>query len=229
VQTGWDAVFKEAQAVKIPVFLVDRDVTVSDPSLYPVTRVAADFVHEGTVAATWLAQTSNGVCNILELQGVTGSSATIDRTNGFNTAIAKFPKMKIVASMSGDFTRNGGQKAMTALIRSQNDLKGICAIWSHNDDMLLGALVALKAAGIKTGQGGILTVSIDGVTDIFKAMADGDASATVELRPDMGTEAFQAVRDYFAGKPVPKRIVVSSPMWFPDTAAEQYAKRSAGR
>lgn len=232
VETGWDAVLKEAQDAKIPVVLVDRDVKVSDPSLYPVTRVAADFNHEGRLAASWLAAASAGTkwvsgCNIVELQGTTGSSAALDRAAEFGDELKLFPSMKIVASQNGDFTRDGGQKAMEALIKSQNNLQDVCAIWSHNDDMLLGALVALKAAGIKTGPSGILTISVDGVCDMFKAMADGDTSANVTLLPDLGPLAYQAVRDAIAGKSMPKWIVMPSPMNFPATAAAKYAACSA--
>jgi len=232
VETGWDAVLKEAQDAKIPVILVDRDVKVSDPALYPITRVAADFNHEGRLAASWLAAASAGTpwasgCNIVELQGTTGSSAAIDRATGFADVLKLFPAMKIVASQNGDFTRDGGQKAMEALIKSQNNLKDICAIWAHNDDMLLGALVALKAAGIKTGSGGILTVSVDGVCDMFKAMADGNTTANVTLLPDLGPLAYQAVRDVLAGKTLPKWIVMPSPMNFPDSAAAKYKACSA--
>src|SRR6202142_2496741 len=189
VETGWDAVLKEAQDAKIPLLTVDRDVTVSDPSLTPTTHVGADFDHEGRLAASFLAMASAtnpkwaGGCNIVELQGTTGASAAVDRAKGFGEELALFPLLKIVASQNGDFTRDGGQKAMEALIKSTNNLQDICAIWSHNDDMLLGALVALKAAGIKTGKGGILTVSVDGVCDAYKAMADGDFSANVVLLP----------------------------------------------
>jgi len=208
VDTGWDAVLKEAKDAKIPLMTVDRDVTVSDPSLV-ATHVGADFDHEGRLAASFLAMASAedpkwaGGCSIVELQGTTGSSAAVDRAKGFGEELALFPLLKIVASQNGDFTRDGGQKAMEALIKSQNNLKDVCAIWSHNDDMLLGALVALKAAGIKTGAGGILTVSVDGVCDAYKAMADGDFSANVVLLPSLGVQAYQAARDIIAGKTVP--------------------------
>ena len=233
VETGWDAVLKEAKDAKIPVILVDRGVKVADDSLY-VTRVAADFNHEGRLAAAWLASAVAGTkwasgCNIVEMQGTVGSSAALDRMKGFGEVLALFPSMKIVATQSGDFTRDGGKKVMEGFIKSQNNLKDVCAIWSHNDDMLLGAIQALKEAGIKSGKGGILTISVDGVTDVFKAMADGDASATVELLPDLGPLAFQAVRATLDGKTVEKRILMPSPMWFPDTAADQYAKRSAAK
>jgi len=229
VETGWDAVLKEAQTAKIPVVLVDRNVKVADPALYPVTHVAADFNHEGRLAGAWLAQASIGNCNIVELQGTTGSSAALDRAKGFGETIALFPGMKIVASQVGDFTRDGGQKAMEGMIKSTNNLKDVCAIWAHNDDMLLGAIVALKAAGIKTGKGGLLTISIDGVNDIFKAMADGDASANIELIPDLGPLAYQAVRDAIAGKTLPAWTVMPSPMHFPAEAAAEYAKRTAAK
>jgi simple sugar transport system substrate-binding protein len=225
VETGWDAVLKEAQDAKIPVILVDRGVT-ADPSLY-VTRVAADFNHEGRLAGAWLAQATLGTCKIVELQGTVGSSAALDRMKGFGEVIALFPQMEIVATQVGDFTRDGGKKVMEGYIKSLDGLKDVCAIWAHNDDMLLGAIQALKEAGIKSGKDGIKTISVDGVTDIFKAMADGDASASIELIPDLGPLAFQAVKDAIAGNPVEKRIVMPSPMWFPDTAAEQYATRSA--
>lgn len=227
VETGWDAVLKEAKDAKIPVILVDRGVKVADDSLY-VTRVAADFNHEGRLAGAWLAQASVGICNIVEIQGTVGSSAALDRQKGFGEVIALFPQMKIVATQSGDFTRDGGKKVMEGFIKSQNNLKDVCAVWSHNDDMLLGAIQAMKEAGLKPGKD-IKTISVDGVTDIFKAMADGDANATVELLPDLGPLAFQAVKDTIAGKPVEKRILMPSPMWFQDTAAAQYAKRSAAK
>jgi len=234
VETGWDAVLQEAKDANIPVILVDRNVKVADDSLY-YTRVAADFNHEGRLAASWLAAAAAGTqwasgCNIVELQGTTGSSAALDRATGFGDVLALFPTMKIVASQNGDFTRDGGQKAMEALIKSQNNLKDVCAIWAHNDDMLLGALVALKAAGIKTGNGGILTVSVDGVCDMFKAMADGDTTANVTLLPDLGALAYQAARDAIAGTPpASKWTVMPSPMNFPDTAAAKYAACSAAK
>src|SRR5260221_7432705 len=59
VETGWDAVLKEAKDAKIPVVLVDRNVKVADDTLF-YTRVAADFNHEGRLAASWLAAAAAG-------------------------------------------------------------------------------------------------------------------------------------------------------------------------
>lgn len=221
VETGWDEVLQEAQDAEIPVVIVDRNVT-ADPSLF-VTRVSSDFVHEGRLAAAWLVQATAGKCAIVELQGTVGSSAALDRQKGFNEVIALFPDMQIVASQSGDFTRTGGKQVMESFLNSM-DPSSICAVWAHNDDMLIGATQAMKEAGLDPADD-ILTISVDAIPDIFKAMMDGDANATVELSPYMGGPAFDAVVAALNGVELPKWIPVAGGIYFPDTAAEEYAKR----
>lgn len=224
VETGWDEVLQEAQDNEIPVFIIDRNVS-ADPSLY-VARIASDFVHEGRLAAAWLASVTGDrtECNIVELQGTVGSSAALDRQTGFNEVLGLFPKLQIVASQSGDFTRTGGKEVMESFLNSL-DPSTICAVWAHNDDMLIGAIEAMKEAGVDPAQD-ILTISVDAVPDIFKAMMEGDANATVELSPNMGVPAYAAVRAYLAGEEVPKLIDVPGGMYFPDTAEQEYAARS---
>jgi simple sugar transport system substrate-binding protein len=224
VETGWDEVLQEAQDNDIPVFIIDRNVT-ADPSLY-VARIASDFVYEGKLAAAWLATATadRTGCNVVELYGTVGSSPALDRAQGFADVIALFPQIQIIASQSGDFTRTGGKEVMESFLNSI-DPSTICAVFAHNDDMLIGGIEAMKEAGIDPGQD-ILTVSVDAVTDIFKAMMEGDANATVLLSPNMGVQAYAAVRAYLAGEEVPKLIDVPSAMFFPDTAAEEYAART---
>lgn len=224
VETGWDDVLQEAKDAEIPVLIIDRNVT-ADPSLY-ITRVASDFVHEGRLAGAWLATATSAreSCDIVELQGTVGSSAALDRMTGFNEVIALFPSMKIVATQSGDFTRSGGKTVMESFL-SSIDPATICAVWAHNDDMLIGAIEAIKEAGLDPADD-ILTISVDAVPDIFKAMAGGDANATVELSPNMGVQAYAAIKAYLAGETLPALISVPGGMYFPDTAAEEYAARS---
>ena len=205
VVTGWDQVLKEAKDAGIPVFLVDRDVDVEDKSLY-VTRISADFNLEGKLAGAWLAAASKGTCKIVELQGTTGSAPAIERKKGFEAVIGQFPAMEIVATQSGDFTTEGGKKVMEAFIKSTNNLEGICASFAHNDNMQLGAIQAMKEAGLKPGTD-ILTASIDAVPDIFKAMADGDANATVELTPNMAGPAFDALDAYMKDGTEPEKWI----------------------
>jgi galactofuranose transport system substrate-binding protein len=221
IETGWDTVLREAQTAGIPVVIIDRNVT-SHESLY-LTRVASDFVHEGRLAAAWLAQATAGQCNIVELEGTVGSSAARDRHLGFIDVIQLFPDMRILVSQPGDFRRENGRLVMEGILNSENP-DDICAVWSHNDDMAIGAIEAIKDAGLDPGSD-ILIVSVDAIPDIFLAMMNGDANATVELNPNMSGPAFDAIIRHLAGEPVPKWIRVTGGIYFPDTAAEEYENR----
>nr|WP_295837953.1 galactofuranose ABC transporter, galactofuranose-binding protein YtfQ [uncultured Azospirillum sp.] len=224
VATGWDSVLKEAKEAKIPVMLLDRQIETKDPSLY-MTAVTSDTVHEGRVAGEWLAKKTGGKCAVVELQGTVGSSPAINRKKGFDEVVAKNPGMKIIRTQSGDFTRAKGKEVMESFIKAENGGKDICAVYAHNDDMAVGAIQAIKEAGLKPGKD-ILVVSIDGVPDIFKAMSEGEANATVELTPNMAGPAFDALIAYKKdGKMPPKWIQTESKLFTPDTAKEEYERR----
>ncbi len=205
VATGWDAVLKEAKEAKIPVILLDRDID-APKDLY-LTAVTSDQVHEGKVAGDWLVKTvGTKKCDIVELQGTTGSSPAIARKKGFEEGIAGHDNFKIVRSQTGDFTRSKGKEVMESFLKAMNGGKDICAVYAHNDDMAVGAIQAIKEAGLKPGKD-ILTVSIDAVPDLFKAMAAGEANATVELTPNMAGPAFDALEAYLKDKKEPKKWI----------------------
>jgi ABC-type sugar transport system substrate-binding protein len=209
VVTGWGQVLEEAKKANIPVFLADRDVDVPDKSLY-VTRISADFNLEGRLAGAWLAQASKGSCNIVELQGTVGSAPAIERKKGFEAVLANFPNMKIVKTQSGDFTTDGGKKVMEAFIKSTNNLKDICGVFAHNDNMQLGAIQAMKEAGLKPGKD-MLMVSVDYVPAMKEALGAGDANASVELRSAIGKYIYPVVLQYIKDKKeLPKWVVIPS-------------------
>jgi simple sugar transport system substrate-binding protein len=209
VVTGWDQVLKEAKAANIPVFLADRDVDVADKSLY-VTRISADFNLEGRLAGAWLAQASKGQCNIVEEQGTTGSAPAIERKKGFEAIISNFPDMHIVKSQSGDFTTDGGKQVMESFIKATDGLKGICASFAHNDNMQLGAIQAMKEAGLKPGKD-VLMVSVDYVPAMKKALAAGEANASVELKSAIGKYIYPVVTQYLKDKkPLPRWVKIPS-------------------
>jgi galactofuranose transport system substrate-binding protein len=222
VETGWEQVLQEVKNAGIPLIIVDRNVTAS-PDLY-LARVASDFVHEGRLAAAWLAQATAGQCRIIELEGTVGSSAARDRQIGFNEVISLFSGMQILISQSGDFTREGGRQIMEGILASE-DITQFCAVWAHNDDMAIGAAQAMKDHGVDPGND-ILIVSVDAIPDIFQAMMNGDTNATVELSPYMAAPAFDAIVDHLAGEVIPRFIAVPGGIYFPGTAAEEYARRT---
>lgn len=220
VATGWDEVLQEARDAEIPVILLDR--TVDAPEDLYMTAVTSDLVHEGKVAGQWLADTVAGKpCNVVELQGTTGSSPAIDRKKGFEEALAGKDNLKIIRSQTGDFTRTKGKEVMESFLKAEDGGKNICALYAHNDDMAVGAIQAIKEAGLKPGTD-ILVVSIDAVPDIFQAMAVGEANATVELTPNMAGPAFDALEAFRKdGKLPPKWIQTESKLY---TQADDPAK-----
>jgi ABC-type sugar transport system substrate-binding protein len=226
VVTGWDQVLKEARDAKIPVFIADRAVD-SDPSLF-ISRIAADFNLEGRLAGAWLAQASKGSCTIVELQGTVGSAPAIERKKGFEAVVSQFPNMKIVRSQSGNFTTSGGKEVMESFIKATDGLKGVCAVFAHNDNMMLGAIQAMKEAGLHPGKDQLI-VSVDCVPDIFKAMVAGESNASVELKSDIGKYIYDVVQGYLGGKQdYPKWVLIPSDLHTPADAADVIKKRGGG-
>ena len=207
VETGWDAVLQEAKRAKIPVILTDRAVDSADKSLY-ATFLGSDFIEEGRKAGDWVVQkyaSATGPVNIVELQGTTGSAPAIDRKQGFAEKIGANPNLKIVASQTGDFTRSGGKQVMEAFLKSQPKID---VLFAHNDDMGLGAIEAIEAAGKVPGKD-ITIVTIDAVHDGMQALADGKINYIVECNPLLGPQLMDLAKKVAAGQQIPNRVVTN--------------------
>jgi simple sugar transport system substrate-binding protein len=209
VETGYGPVLKEAKAAKIPVIMIDRDVAKEDRHLR-LTIMGSDFVKEGEKAGIWLGDYLKKIglddgkkpINIVELQGTTGSAPAIDRKAGFEKILKIHPNWKITRSQTGNFTSSEGKAVMEAFLKAD---KTIQVLFAHNDQMALGAIQAIKEAGIKPGKD-IIIVSIDGVKGAFQAMVAGELNASIECNPLLGPQALQAVHDLMDGKKLPARI-----------------------
>ncbi|MCY4753197.1 ABC transporter substrate-binding protein [Pelomonas aquatica] len=225
VESGWDTVLKEAKAAGIPVILTDRAVKVSDPSLY-ASFIGSDFVEEGRKAGRWLleraARTPAAALNIVELQGTVGSAPALDRKKGFEEVIKANPRLQIIRSQSGEFTRAKGKEVMEAFLKARD--RKIDVLYAHNDDMAIGAIQAIEEAGLKPGVD-IAIISIDGVRGAFEAMKAGKLNVTVECNPLLGPQLMQLARDVVAGKPVEKRITVNEGVYPAEVAAKELPNR----
>ncbi|WP_367565740.1 ABC transporter substrate-binding protein [Lacrimispora sp.] len=220
VETGWDQVFAEAQEAGIPIILLDRRADVSE-DLY-ATFIGSDFIEEGKMAAKEMAKLISEEGKIVELEGTVGASAATDRKTGFDDEIkASYPNIEIAASQTGDFTRAQGKEVMESFLKSNKDIKGV---YAHNDDMALGAIEAIKEAGLKPGED-IKIVSIDGVRAIFEAMAAGEANCTVECNPLLGPLLFETAAKLKAGESVEKWVKSVDGVFTADMAAEALPNR----
>ncbi|MEX7471494.1 ABC transporter substrate-binding protein [Mycobacterium adipatum] len=219
VRTGWDAVLLEAKNAGIPVILTDRAVDTQETDVYK-TFLGADFVDEGRRAGDWVVgeyASAPGPVNIVQLEGTTGADPAIDRNSGFAEAIAANPNLRVIASQSGDFTRSGGKQVMEAFLKANPKID---MVFSQNDDMGLGAMEAIEAAGLKPGQD-IKIVTIDATHDGMQALADGKFNYIVECNPLLGPQLMDLAEKVAAGESVPERVVT------PDEAFDQQQAAAA--
>jgi ribose transport system substrate-binding protein len=213
---GFEGALQSAKEAKIPVFLIDREVEGTPGQDY-VTFIGSNFVEEGRRAGEWLVKQSNGKAGIVELLGTAGSSVARDRHDGFAQAIASHPDMKIIASQPGNFTRAEGQRAMENIIQAHG--KAITAVYTHNDEMALGAIQALKAAGMQPGKD-VLVLSVDGQRTALEAIVRGEMSATVECNPRFGPIAFDTLEKHLRGETVPAKIIIEDRFFDSANAAQ---------
>ncbi|MGK5518195.1 ABC transporter substrate-binding protein [Micromonospora sp. URMC 107] len=223
VESGWDTVLKEARDADIPVILTDRSVDSADKSLYK-TFLGSDFVKEGRLAGEWLVErtrSASGPVNIVELQGTTGSAPANDRKEGFAKAIAANPNLKIVASQSGDFKRADGKQVMEQFLKANPKID---VLFAHNDDMGLGALEAITAAGKVPGKD-ITIITIDAVKDGMQALADGKFNFIAECSPLLGPQLMDLAKKVHAGEEVPARIETEETTFTQEQAREALPNR----
>ena len=203
VEDGWDDVLQEAKDAGIPVILEDRTLSASE-DLYE-GWVGLDFKSEGVKAGTWAATTFTEPTNMVVLEGTTGSAPANDRAEGFDEAIAGSSITKI-DSQTGNFTRAEGKTVMEGFLQKYGK-DGIDLVYAHNDDMALGAIDAIEAAGLVPGVD-IKIVSIDAVHDGMQALADGKINYIVECNPLLGELAAGLVKDVIAGKTIERATFV---------------------
>lgn len=215
---GFEGPLKAAKDAGIPVFLIDRELEGVKAGDDYVTFIGSNFIEEGKRAGEWLAKQSNGKAGIVELLGTAGSSVANDRHQGFADAIKAHPDMKIITAQDGNFTRAQGQKVMESLIQAHG--KSITAVYTHNDEMALGAIQALKAANMNPGKD-VLVVSVDGQKSALQAIVAGEMNATVECNPRFGPVAFDTLEKFKRKEAIPPKII-NEDRFFESANAQQF-------
>ncbi|MDU4859401.1 MAG: ribose ABC transporter substrate-binding protein RbsB [Terrisporobacter othiniensis] len=162
-----------ANNLDLPVITVDR---VSNGGKV-VSHVASDNVEGGKMAAKYLIEKLGNKGNIVELEGMAGSSATRDRGNGFDNEV-KNSNLQIITKQSADFDRTKGLSVMENIIQSKGNID---AVFAQNDEMALGALKALQDANMKD----VLVVGFDATDDAVISVQKGDMAATIAQQPKL--------------------------------------------
>lgn len=206
VETGWDAVLQEAKDAGIPVILMDRMAEV--PGNLYTCWIGANFKKEGKDAGHWLADNleaqgrGDEEIRIVTLQGTSGASAQIGRTEGFSDVVKEHDNWKLLDRMDGDFTQAKGQEVMEKLLQKYTDIDVVVC---ENDNMAFGAVDAIHAAGRTCGpDGDIMILSFDAVRAAIDAMMDGEINATFECNPLHGPKLAEILKTLESGGTVEK-------------------------
>ena len=190
------AAVQAANDAGIPVITVDRNAETGDV----VAHVASDNVGGGQLAGDYMVELVGEGQKVVELEGIPGASATRDRGQGFNEAIDG--KLEVVAKQSANFDRAEGLTVMENILQ---DNKDIVAVFAHNDEMALGAVQALEAAGMSD----VKVIGFDATDDAVKAVEDGKMAATVAQKPvEIGKLGVEAAINHLKGETVEENIPV---------------------
>lgn len=208
-----------AKGANIPVILLDRNVdqSLAKPGEDYVCFIGSNFIEEGQRIAEYLVNMNGDKKTIIELEGTVGSSPANDRKKGFDEHLAQHEGYQIVASQTGDFARDKGRQVAETLLQAHPEAN---VIYAHNDEMAIGAIAALEAAGRTAGREDCLVFSIDGGREAVQLVVDGKIEAVVECNPRFGPKAFDTAVAYANGEQIPPVIINPDEIYTPENAAE---------
>lgn len=201
--TDSDAVVSSVKAAnrrKIPVVTLDRGANGGKVEVH----IASDNVAGGKMAGNYILKHVKEGANVVELEGIPGTTAARDRGEGFNEVVKG--KVNIVARQSADFDRTKGLNVMENILQNNPNVE---AVFAHNDEMALGAIKALEANNKKD----VVVVGFDATEDAVKAVKEGKMSATIAQKPEkIGEKGVEAadkiVRKEKVEKYIPVELVV---------------------
>lgn len=211
---GLDPALDYAKEAGVPIMTIDRLLTTKEACTDYIGWVGSDFVEQGRRAADALIRETGDEGNVAILLGAPGVNVTTDRNQGFLEQLEeKGSNLEIVAQQAANYERALGQSVTEQLITSNPD---ITAIYAHNDEMALGAVAALDAAGYAPGDVAIIT--IDGTLGAVQGIVDGWVSGVIESNPRFGPLAFRALDLFYNGEGVPEVTIISDKEYTKDNA-----------
>lgn len=192
-----------ANDADLPVITVDRSAEGGEV----VTHIASDNESGGEMAGEFIAEQLDNKAKLVEIEGVSGASATRERGKGFHNIIDKMDDMEVIANQSADFDRTKGLSVMENILQSKGEID---AVFAHNDEMALGAIEALEG---KSMLDDVVVVGFDATDDAVSAVEDGRMDATIAQQPELiGESAIEAAGKVANGEEVDDFIPVDLQM-----------------
>jgi len=213
--TGLEAVLEQAEEMGVPVILTGR--TTSGPY---ATTVYSDQAWEGERCAEIVGE-DNSSAKVVELRGIEGTSSVEGRAAGFRKILEEqYPDVEIIVEQTANFNMTEAMDVMANIIESQG-AENIDMVFAHNDGMALGAIQAIKDAGLTPGED-IKVIAIDGQKEALDAIIAGEMIASVQCSPKMAPTVYEVIAALEAGKTVEKETIVPDKIFTIDNAADSY-------
>ena len=193
------SIVTQANSGGVPVVAFDRMPQGGDLKAF----IGYDAIQAGKNGAKALGEAVGGKGKVVEIQGIMGTSVAQERSKGFESGIKEFPGISVVATQPAEFDRGKALDVMTNVLQSHRDITGV---YAANDEMAMGVIAALKAAGLS---GKVKVVGNDGIADAVKAIKDGSLYATNAESPfALGSEVMGLAGQVAAGQKVEKNKVL---------------------
>lgn len=207
-EIGWEPVLDEAKKANIPVIIVDRNIATNRSDLF-LTHIGSSFKAQGGRAGLYVTnhyqKIEKEAINVFEIKGVENSSPTRLRHDGFAETVGRDPRIQITQTITGDFIRLKAKEKFSEAIKA-GKLDNIDVIYSHNDEMTLGALDALDEYQLENK---FVVVSIDAQKEMIDLLKQRKVNCVVECNPFMGELVANTVKRYFDNKTISEDIYVS--------------------
>lgn len=169
------AAITAANDAGVPVITVDRAAEGGNVA----SHIASDNAAGGEMAGDFIAEQLGEEGKVVELEGIPGTSAARDRGKGFNMSMDKYSGMEVIARQPAGFDRAEGMTVMENILQGNPEID---AVFAHNDNMALGAMEAIAAAGRSDE---IMIVGFDAINDAVSAVKEGEMAATVAQKPGL--------------------------------------------
>lgn len=203
---GWEDTLRRAQDAEIPVILIDRGIEPEDTSLY-VTRIAPDNFVVAQTVGEWAVTAGGDGANYFILEGPPGVGVVNERNRGFDFIVEIYPELVEVGAQTANWSTDEAKEVFAAALAAHdNDIQ---IVFAQNDEMGLGAALAVEEAGLRPGFD-VKIATIDGTRAAMEALAAGRLSFVAEYNPLFGQTALEVVRATLAGDAVEPYIIVES-------------------
>lgn len=203
---GWEDSLRRAQEAEIPVILIDRGIEPDDTDLY-VTRIAPDNYEVSTSVAEWAVSAFPDGANYFVLEGPAGVSVVNERNRGWDDTVESVPSLVKIGAQTANWSTEEAKSVFETVLRANNN--DIQIVFAQNDEMGLGAAIAVEEAGLTPGVD-VQIATIDGTKPALEALSEGRLSFVAEYNPLFGETALDVVNQVLDGEEVEPYIVVPS-------------------